>query len=53
MLKVKDWICERLVAIRDQKYHKVLQLKWQRAKLEKQLEELKARRDSGDIQKAK
>ena len=50
---LKDWIYEKLVSIRDKKAHDVLQLKWQRAKLEKQLEELKARRDSGDIQRAK
>ena len=50
---LQEWIYKKLISFRDKKVHNIIKLKWQRAQLEKQLEELKARRDSGDIQKAK
>ena len=41
-MKITDIIYNRLSKKRDQKRHEVYRLRWEKAKLEKQLEELKA-----------
>ena len=41
-MKITDIIFDLLSKKRDKKRHEVYQLRWQKAKLEKQLEQLKA-----------
>lgn len=46
-MKITDLIYSLLLKKRDQKYHEVLKLRWEKAKLEKQLEQLKAIKAKG------
>ena len=44
-MKITDIIFDLLSKKRDKKRHEVYQLRWQKAKLEKQLEQLKAEKN--------